>query len=143
VPPDKALNPTVRRRGWFLTVAAALFLLLAISNFLKPVMASSGTGFVFFGHRLAGLSNDILGPLFGVLLVIYAAAIWRLWRFAIVLGWAYAGYVAANMTLYSIYNLPDAPSASLLMQSIVSFAIGLGVPLAAAIVLTARRADLS
>ena len=40
------------KRGWFLTISAILFGLLAISNFLKPVLASANTGFVFLGHRL-------------------------------------------------------------------------------------------
>ena len=39
-----------RKRGWFLTIAAVLFALLALSNFLKPILADSHTGFVFFGR---------------------------------------------------------------------------------------------
>ena len=58
------------KRGWFLTVAAVLFLLLAISNFLKPVMVDANTGFVFFGRRLSGVPNDVLGPAFGILLLV-------------------------------------------------------------------------
>jgi hypothetical protein len=54
-----------RKRGWFLTIAAALFALLALSNFLKPILADSHTGFVFFGRRLSGVPNGILGPVFG------------------------------------------------------------------------------
>jgi hypothetical protein len=50
-----------RKRDWFLTIAAVLFALLALSNFLKPILADSHTGFVFFGRRLSGVPNDILG----------------------------------------------------------------------------------
>ena len=75
-----------RKRGWFLTTVAALFILLAISNFLKPVMANAHTGFVFFGHRLSGIPNDILGPVFGLILIAYAIGIWQLRRFALPLG---------------------------------------------------------
>jgi hypothetical protein len=131
-----------RKRGWFLTVAAVLFLLLAISNFLKPVLANENTGFVFFGHLLSGVPNDILGPLFGVILVVYAAAIWRMRRFAMPLGWAYAAYVAVNATLYTIYNTPKSLPASFVIETLVTFAIGLGIPIVAAIELTVRRADL-
>lgn len=53
-------------RGWFLTTVAVLVVLIAVSNFLKPVLASSQTGFVFLGTRLSGLWNDTLGPVFGV-----------------------------------------------------------------------------
>lgn len=90
------------RRGWFLSVVAVLYALLAISNFLKPVMANAHTGFVFFGHRLSGLPNDILGPLFGIFLLALAILIWRMLRLAVPVAWAYAAYVAANGILFSI-----------------------------------------
>jgi len=41
-------------RGPFLTVAAILFGLLAISNLLKPLEIGPTTGFVFLGKRLSG-----------------------------------------------------------------------------------------
>ena len=75
-----------RKRGWFLTTAAVLFALLAFSNFLKPVLASANTGFVYFGHRLSGIPNEILGPVFGLILVAYVIAIWQMRRFALPLG---------------------------------------------------------
>ena len=75
-----------RKRGWFLTVSAVLFALLALSKFLKPVLAAAHTGFVFFGHRLFGVPNDILGRLFGLALVVYLIAIWQMHRFALALG---------------------------------------------------------
>lgn len=128
------------KRGWFLTICAILFGLLAISNFLKPVLANANTGFVFFGHRLSGVPNDILGPLFGVILAVYAFAVWQMRRFAMALGWAYAAYVVANMILFSIQTADKPPGAVFLIATLV---VGLGIPIGAAIVLTMKRASLA
>ena len=129
-----------RKRGWFLTFAAVLFALLALSNFLKPVLASANTGFVFFGHRLSGVSNDILGPVFGLILVAYVIAIWQMRRFALPLGWAYAAYVVANMVLFSVYTTDKPPSPAFMVATLV---VGLGLPIGSAIVLTRKRAQLT
>ena len=129
------------KRGWFLTIAAILFLLLAVSNFLKPVLASAQTGFVFFGHRLSGIPNDILGPLFGVFLVLYAIAIWRMRRFALPLGWLYAAYVVANGVLFSMLHTNEKPPSAAFMAATVI--LGLGVPIGSAILLTLKRGELT
>jgi len=129
-----------RKRGWFLTLAADLFGLLALSNFLKPVMADARTGFVFFGHRLSGVPNAILGPVFGLILVAYVIAIWQMRRFALPLGWAYAAYVVANTILFSLYSTDKPLSPALLVATLV---VGLGVPIGSAIVLTQKRAQLT
>jgi hypothetical protein len=84
----------------FLTIAAVLFALLALSNFLKSILADSHTGFVFFGRRLSGVPNDILGPVFGFILVAYVIAIWQMRRYALPHGWAYAAYVVASGVLF-------------------------------------------
>ncbi|MFZ1887374.1 MAG: hypothetical protein WAU33_05030 [Candidatus Binataceae bacterium] len=138
------------KRGWFLTTVAMLFVLLAISNFLKPVLASAQTGFVFFGRRLSGLPNDILGPVFGFILVALAILIWRMRRPAVTLAWAYTAYVVANTVLYAIVNPPGAAGADGMKSqyarpvlAIVFLIVGLGVPLATAVVLTRRRAELA
>lgn len=129
-----------RKRGWFLTVAAVLFALLALSNFLKPVLVNARTGFVFFGHRLSGVPNAILGPAFGIVLVVYAFAIWRMLRLALPLGWAYAAYVVANTVLFSVYTTDKPPSPAFLVATLV---LGLGVPIGAAVALTLKRAELA
>jgi len=129
-----------RKRGWFLTVSAVLFALLALSNFLKPVLADAHTGFVFFGHRLSGVPNDVLGPVFGLLLVAYAIAIWQMRRLALPLGWFYAGYVVTNTVLFSIYTTDQPPSPAFLVATLV---LGLGVPIGSAIALTQKRAQLT
>ncbi len=127
------------KRGWFLTVAAVLFLLLAISNFLKPVMADANTGFVFFGRRLSGMPNDVLGPAFGILLLVYVIAIWRMRSLALPLAWLYAGYVVANTILFSLHTA-DKPHSIAFM--VVTLIFGLGIPIGSAIVLTTKRVQL-
>jgi hypothetical protein len=129
-----------RKRGWFLTACAVLFALLALSNFLKPVLADAHTGFVLFGHRLSGVPNDVLGPVFGLLLVAYVVGIWQMRRFALPLAWAYAGYVVTNLVLVSIYTTDQRPSPAFLVGTLV---LGLGVPIGTAIVLTQKRAQLT
>ena len=70
-------------RGAVLTVFAVLFVVLAISNFSKPFHLDSRAGFVFFGVKTSGIANDILGPAFGVWLLVYAIGIWRMRRWAL------------------------------------------------------------
>ena len=70
-------------RGGALTVFAICFALLAISNLLKPLqIGGDRTGFVLLGTRLSGIPNDIVGPLFGIFLAVYAYGIWNMRRFA-------------------------------------------------------------
>jgi hypothetical protein len=127
-------------RGWFLTVAAILFVLLAISNFLKPVSADANTGFVFFDRRLSGIPNDILGPAFGILLLVYVIAIWRMRNIPLPLAWLYAGYVVANTILFSMHTATKPHSTAFMAATLI---IGLGIPISSAIVLTAKRAQLT
>ncbi|MGA6973227.1 MAG: hypothetical protein WBY93_16460, partial [Candidatus Binatus sp.] len=68
----------VSRRSVGLTILAILFAILALSDILKPLhLEGATTGLVFFGKRLSGAPNAILGPLLGIFLLIYAAGIWR------------------------------------------------------------------
>ena len=129
-----------RKRGWFLTIAAVLFALLALSNFLKPILADAHTGFVFFGRRLSGVPNDILGPVFGLILVAYVMSIWQMRRYALPLGWAYAAYVVANGVLFSMQTSDKPPSPAFMVASLV---LGLGIPIGSAIVLTQKRTQLT
>jgi len=83
-------------------VFAVLFLLLAISNLLKPLqLGGEQTGFVLFGTRLEGTANAVAGPLFGLFLLAYAGAIFTRHRAALGLGIAYAVYVTANLVLFA------------------------------------------
>ena len=65
------------QRGPALTTFAILFGVLAVSNLLKPLQMGGPehTGFVFFGQRTTGTTNAILGPLFGIYLLVYAVGI--------------------------------------------------------------------
>lgn len=132
-----------RQRGTALTIFAILFALLATSNFLKPLhVGGAQTGFVFLGTRTSGVANLILGPLFGLILAAYASGIWRMKRYALPLGYAYFAYVIINMTLFTMKN-SEARNGGNPLFGLVYAAVAAGVTLAAAMILTRRRADLS
>jgi hypothetical protein len=117
-----------------------LFALLGVSNLLKPLqIGGQQTGFVFFGQRLAGTANTVLGPLFGIALLAYAVGIWRMRRWALPLGWAYAGYVLVNLFLFTVRN-PEASDPQHRGFGLAYTAVALGVSWGAALVLR-RRAD--
>jgi hypothetical protein len=129
------------RRGTALSACAVLFGLLAVSNFSKPLqLGGSQTGFVLLGHRLSGAANAIAGPLFGLYLLIYAVGIWRLRRWALPMAWAYAGYVVANLVLFSLNN--PQPRGGV-MFVVVYAAIAIGVSTGAGYLLSQRRETLT
>jgi predicted PurR-regulated permease PerM len=131
-----------RPRGVALTIFATLFGLLAISNFLKPVLASPGTGFVFFGTRTTGVENAILGPLFGLILAAYVVGIWRMKKYAMPMAYAYFLYVLLNTILFTVKNR-DAQDSGGPALRLLFLAVGLGIPLASALILTRRRDELT
>ncbi|MGH7925710.1 MAG: hypothetical protein ACREQH_14090 [Candidatus Binatus sp.] len=124
-------------RGAILTIFALLFALLAITNFLKPLRLTPSDGFVLLRTRLTGAANAIVGPLFGIILLVPAYGIWAMRRFALPLAYIYTACVAANMILFSMKHRDTRP------LPIVNVVAGIGVPLATAIVLHIRRADLT
>ena len=127
------------RRGSALSIFAVLFVLLAISDLLKPfAFEGSQTGFVFFGRRLSGAANAILGPAFGVYLLVYAFRIWRMKRSALVMGYLYAAYVVVNLILFNVRN-PVPPGVGYLIFGIVYAAVGIGVSCAAVYLLHQRK----
>jgi len=130
-----------KSRGAALTIFALLFGLLAISNFLKPFLHDPGVGFVFMGTRLTGTGNAIMGPLFGIALVIFAYGIWTMHAWARPVEYIYTAWVVVNTVLFTLKHRAE-PHPSLAF-SIAATAIGIGVPLATAIILTRRSADLS
>lgn len=130
-----------KSRGVTLTIFALLFVLLAISDFAKPLSHSEGVGFVFLGHRLTGTANAIMGPLFGILLLIYAYGIWTMRRYALPVAYIFTGWVVVNTVLYTMNNRNAAQPP--LYVAIASTVIGIGVPLATAIILSRRSADLA
>lgn len=130
------------QRGTALTVFAVLFGVLAVSNMLKPLGIGEQTGFVFFGQRLSGLPNLILGPLFGLYLAVYAYGIWNMKRFALPMGHAYATYVILNLILFSMRN-PGPQSTGETVFIVVYAIVAIGVAVGAAVILTKRKAELT
>ena len=127
-------------RGTLLTIFAVLFTLLAVSNFMKPLSGGRGH-FVFFGTRTSGVANAILGPAFGLYLVIYAIGIWRQKRWAVPMAWAYAAYVLINMALFTMKTPQNSWNSP--VSAVVYVAIAIGVSWGSAILLTGRRAQLA
>jgi hypothetical protein len=129
-----------KSRGTALTIFAILYVLLAISDFSKPLSHGPGIGFVFLGTRLTGTGNAIMGPLFGFLLLVYAYGIWTMRRYALPVSYIFTGWVIVNTALFSMKNR-NTPQPSPIV-AIVTIAIGIGVPLATAIILSRRQTDL-
>jgi hypothetical protein len=130
------------RRGGALTTMAILFAILAITDILKPFhLEGATTGLVFFGKRLSGVPDAILGPVLGIILLTYAAGIWRMRRYAIYLGFAYAIYVTINLALFTATN-PPPPSQGEMIFGIVYSILALLFSWGTAILLNRRKAEL-
>jgi hypothetical protein len=105
---DKASNPSLETssesRGTFLTVMAVLFVVLAISDFTKALQYANNPavgGLVVVGHKFEGVAiNLVLGPLFGMVLLIYAYGIWKMRAWVLPLSLVYAFYVPYNLVLF-------------------------------------------
>jgi hypothetical protein len=131
-----------KNRGAALTLFAIAFALMAISNFMKPLKMSPNVGFVFFGYKLSGFANDIVGPIFGLILALYAYGIWTMRRFALPLAHFYVTYVILNTLMFTLRNWSTPVMPPLGFWSLYVI-IGVGVPLASAIILTQRKAELA
>ncbi len=130
------------KRGTLLTTIAILFAILAITDILKPLhLEGPTTGLVFFGIRQTGTANLILGPLMGLILLFYAAGIWRMRRYAMMLGWLYAAYVMVNLVLYTQLNPPAQTSGERLF-GIVYLILAITITVGTALILTRRRTEL-
>jgi len=106
-------NETARPpRGWFLTVITVLFVLLALSDFTKALQFATNPavgGLVVFGHKFHGVAHNlVLGPLFGIVFLIYAFGIWNLRAWVLPLSIVYAFYVPYNLVLFW-YEQPEGP----------------------------------
>ena len=128
-------------RGPLLTVLAVLFGLLAVSDLAKPIAATLGgglrPGFVLFGHRLSGTANAVVGPLFGLYLLVYAAGIWRMRRWALPIGVVYAIYVIVNLTLFTFRD-PE-PMHEGVLFGVIYAVVAVGVSWGAVWLLSQRR----
>jgi hypothetical protein len=130
------------KRGPLLTILSLLFILVAIEDLLKPFhLEGPTTGFVFFGTRTHGIGNAILGPLFGIFLLVYAIGILRMKKYSVALGFIYAIYVVLNIVLFSIHPpAGDHDSAAFLIAFLI---LAIAIPWIAAIMLWRRRDELS
>ena len=126
-----------------LTVFAILFVLLALSNLLKPFQfgGPEQTGFVLFGKRTTGATNTIMGPLFGLYLLAYAYGIWTVRRWALPMGVAYMIYVMLNLVLFPL-RTPQPPGVGQQIFGLVYGAVAIGVTGSAVWQLSRRRAEL-
>jgi tryptophan-rich sensory protein len=131
------------KRGALLTTIAILFGFLAITDLAKPLkLEGPTTGLVFFGIRQSGMANAILGPMMGLILLFYAAGVWRMRRYAMMLGWLYAAYVIVNLVLYTQLN-PPAKTSGELVFGIAYMVLAIAITVGTAITLTRRRAELA
>ena len=129
-------------RGRMFTALALLLALVAIEDLLKPLkLEGPQTGIVFFGTRQSGLANAVLGPLLGIVLLVYAMGVWTMKRYVIGIAWSYAAYVILNLALFTMKN--PSPGAGEMIFATV-YALGaISITLGAAVALTRRRTTLS
>ncbi len=125
--PDSARAPL----GLFLTVMAVLFVVLALSDFTKALQFANNPavgGLVIFGHKFHGVAHNLmLGPLFGVVLLIYAYGIWNLRAWVLPLSIAYAFYVPVNMVMFwSLHQLPPPTVRFIVMYLFISLTGSVG-----------------
>jgi hypothetical protein len=128
-------------RGPALTACALLFGLLALSNFAKPLELGPTPGFVLLGRRLSGATSAGVGALFGLYLLVYAVGLWRMRRWALPMGVLYAGYVVANLVLFTVRD-PE-PMREGLLFVVVYAVVAIGVSGGAGWLLAQRRAELT
>ena len=134
---------TDKPRGRLLNLTAVLFAILAVSNLSKPFkLWGEDTGFVLLGERLSGTANAVVGPLFGLYLLVYALGIWRQKRFALPMAYAYAAYVIVNLVLF-ISSQPASSGEGRLLFGLIYAVVAIGVSSGAAVLLTMYRTTLS
>lgn len=129
------------QRGWFLTVMAALFAVLALSDITKALQFNNdpkALGIVIFGVRFESFSSNlILGPIIGVVLAAYAYGLWTLRRWVLPLSAVYAFYVPVNLVLFWYRQTgPDIPPLAFILMYL---AISLGGSIGTALYLAYHR----
>lgn len=136
-------NDAMRKRDGILTTLAILIGIMAISNLLKPIgqalRPESPTGFVFFGERLTGTANAIVGPLFGVFHAVYAWSVWTMRPLAVPLAITYAAYVPVNLVLFAMDPPPNSGGP---IFGLIYSAVAIGVSGGGAYYLWTKRALL-
>jgi len=131
------------QRGRLLTFLAVSFGFLAVSNLLKPLgLEGETTGLVFLGRRLSGTANLVMGPVFGIVLGVYAWSVWNLRRVALPISYAYAAYVVANLLLYGMRE-PVAEGPGGIPAYLIYGALAIGASITSAVLLTRRKEQLT
>lgn len=138
------------KRSAILTLFAILLVMLAIEDFVKPLLtphvatvagARVQGAIVFFGMRLHG-KLMFVGWLVGAFLLTLAIGIWRMRRYATVMANCYAAYVLANIAIYTaIHPLPETRAD--LAFALVYEAVAVAGAWALAIFLRRERVHLS
>ena len=126
-----------KSRGAALTILALVLAFVAMTDFLKPFHLFPNDGFVFLGTKLTGTANAVMGPLAGIVILVCAYGIWTMRKFALPIAYIFVLSVMLNMVLYTAKNHATRP------LPIVGVAFGIGFPLALAIILHRRSADLT
>ena len=122
-----------------LRVFAVLIALRGIDNILKS--QSIERGLVFFGVQLTGTANAIMGPLFGIFMIAYAYGIWRMRRYALPAGIAYAVFAILNMLLFPIRTGLTGGAAWAIGYAVYAV-VGVAVTVGAPWILYQRREQL-
>ena len=116
------------RRGWFITVMTVLFVVLALSDFTKSLQFANDPavgGLVILGHKFRGVAHNLmLGPIFGIILLIYAYGIWNLRAWVLPLAIVYAFYVPYNLVLFWFTHFDSHPSISFIVGYLAIALVG-------------------
>lgn len=124
-----------------LRVCGVLFCALAVSNLLKPLEMEAHQGFVFLGMRQQGTWNLLLAPLAAVFLAVYGLGVLRMRAYALPMGKIYAGWVIANLILFTVRMSDEALARPIF--GIVYSIVAIGVSSGAVRLLTRNRTALS
>ena len=115
-------------RGWFITLMTVLFVVLALSDFTKSLQFANDPavgGLVMFGHKFRGVAHNLmLGPIFGIILLIYAYGIWNLRAWVLPLAIVYAFYVPYNLVLFWFTHFDSHPSISFIVGYLAIALVG-------------------
>ncbi len=115
------------RTDWFMRAMTVLFAVLAISDFTKPLQHHSAPqlyGLVIFGHRLSTFAaNAVGGPIFGIILAIYAYGLATQKRWLQPLAIIYAFYVPTNLALFWSLHANPRPTVPFIVVYLI-FALG-------------------
>lgn len=126
-----------------LRITAVLFTMLAVSNLLKPFQIwGEQTGFVWLGQRLSGNANAIMGPLFGLYLLVYAWGIWRQKFFVLPMAYVYGVYVIINLALFISIQSGSSKEGNVLFGLVYAL-VAIGVSTGTALLLTKYRTSLT